>query len=265
MSYQWYWVNNLSAKIKGLIWVAAACLVGAFFALGISPLAHLVPWKVEQKLSRLFLFEPSSKSCQGNAQARQILARLVGRLYPLYPKDSDSSVDVFVVQDPSINAYATLGGMIFINSGLLEQAKSPEELAGVLAHEISHVSNRHVLEGSLVHILTVEGIKILVSGQPSSSSNLARYFLNMSFTKRQEVQADQEGLDRLKQAQIDNKGISEFFKRMSQDNLAEKFLSDHPSKQDRIEMARKIEAYDIRPSISPDEWKILQNFCKNKF
>lgn len=249
-------------RIKSLIWVLLACFLGAFFALGISPLAHLVPWKFEQKLSHLFSLERHDKICHGTLESRVILAKLTGRFHSLYPKDSDFSIDVFVVQDDRVNAYATLGGVIFLHSALLEQAQSPEEVAGVLAHEIAHVSNRHILEGSLVHILTIEGIKIMLSGQPSASSNLARYFLDMNFTKRQEVQADQEGLKRLKQAQISNSGIKDFFKRMEQNNFAAEFLSEHPSNKARIEMASKIGDYDTRSIINQDEWKILQNFCK---
>lgn len=251
--------NNSGSKTKGLVWVLAACFLGSIFALGISPLAHIIPWKFEKKLSQIFLLDHQATSCSNNLQATKILEKLSQRLYPLDPKDNSFSIHISVVRDARVNAYATLGGIIFINSALLEQAESPEEIAGILAHEISHVSNRHILEGSIVHLLTIEGIKILISGSSSTSSDLARYFLNMNFTKKQEAQADKDGLARLEKSQISNQGFKDFFKRMKQST----FLSDHPSNQARIEMAEKYHHYESKPIMTEDEWKILKNFCKN--
>ncbi len=251
----------LGSKTKGLVWVLAACLLGVIFTLGISPLARIIPWKFEKKLSQIFLLDRQKATCPNNLQAKKILEKLSERLYPLDPKDNSFSVNISVVRDSKINAYATLGGIIFINSALLEQAESPEEIAGILAHEISHVSNRDILQGFLVHLFTIEGIKILISG--SIGVDLANHFLNMNFTKSQEAKADKDGLARLEKAQISNQGIKDFFKRMQQSNFATIFLSDHPSNQARIEMAKHYHHYESKPIMTEDEWKILKNFCRN--
>lgn len=247
-------------KWKGLIWLLLACAFGGLFAMGLSPFAHAIPWSWEKKLGHAI--QPEGKPYPGSPQARALLQRLVGRLYPLEPGDRNFSIEVQVVKNPVINAYAGLGGRITIDSGLLKQAQSPEELAGVLAHEIEHVRHRHILEKFLERLFTVESLQWILGG--GWTANLAKYFLNMDFTRSQEVQADEGGLKRLQMAHIDNRGFRRFFERMEIKNPSSAFLSDHPSNQARIEMAEQFKNINVRPIMTPAEWVILKNYCEGR-
>lgn len=250
-------MNDSPSKLKGLMWVAAAVILGVIFALGLSPLAHVIPWSWEKKAGQLFV---SNNVCHSNPQAQVLLLRVVKRIYPVSADDAVFSVDVRVVKDPAVNAYAGLGGNIAVNSGLLKQAESPEELAGVLAHEIGHVQHRDILEGVIAHLLTARGIDLIFGGH-SSAAQWSQYFLNMNFTRTQEAQADEEGLKRLQASHVDNRAFSDFFERLEKSGSVPVFLSDHPANHARSEMAAKFDNKGAIPIMNREEWLVLKNYC----
>ncbi len=252
--------KDKASKLKGLIWVISACIIGVFFAVGLAPLAHAIPWSLEKKMGSM-ISAPKTE-CRYSSQADALLKRLVKRLYPIYPDDDHFSIEVHVADNPDINAYATLGGMITLNSGLLNKAQSPEEIAGVLAHEIEHVHSRHIMEGALVHLFTSEGVYMIFG--KTSTAGFARYLLNMSFTRDQEAQADEGGLRRLQAARVDNQGFKSFFERMEKKGSATTFLSDHPSNKSRMEMTDQYKVKDPQPIMTKDEWEVLRNYCGGK-
>lgn len=255
-------MSDHASKTKGLMWIVVACLVGACFAFGLSPMAHAIPWGWEKKLGYVFDSDFTNRECRSTLQAQELLQRLVKRIYPVTPEDGLISIDVRVVQDPAINAYAELGGRISVNSGLLQQAESPEELAGILSHEIGHVQNRHIMQGMIVRMMTVEGLRMIFSGGTSSTVDWTRYFLNMSFTRTQESQADEAGLRRLQKAHVDNQGFRHFFERMEKSGSASAFISDHPSNRERLEMAETFDNNNVMPVMTSEEWQVLKNYCR---
>ena len=250
-------MNDKPSKLKGLMWLVAAILLGAFLALGLSPLAHVIPWRWEQKAGRLVLLQ---NLCPDNPQANIILMRLVHRIYPLSPEDAAYSIDVRFVKDPAVNAYAALGGNIAVNSGLLKMAESPEELAGVIAHEVGHVEHRDIMEGAIARLITAEGLRIAFGGH-ASAAQWSQYFLNMSFTREQEAQADEAGLVRLQKAHVDNQGYRHFFERMGNSAAVPVFLSDHPANHARAVMAERFDNRGATPIMTRNEWMLLKSYC----
>jgi predicted Zn-dependent protease len=256
-------MKDHASKLKGLVWVLLACGLAVFLAVGVRPFAHAIPWSWEQKFGKAIQFDLSGKDCRYNSQADALLQRLVSRIYPLGPDDKAFSIEVNVVKNPVVNAYAALGGKITLNSGLLKKAGSPEEIAGVLAHEIEHVHHRHIMEGALIHLFTAEGVN-LIFGTGTSAAGFAKYLLNMDFTRSQETQADEEGLRRLQKAHVDSQGFRRFFERMEKEESTSVFLSDHPSNRARMEMTEQFKNEDPQPIMTPAEWEILRNYCGEK-
>jgi predicted Zn-dependent protease len=254
--------SHRPSKLKGLAWVLVGCGIGAGFALGVAPLAHAVPWSWERKLGAA-LQPDIAEACRYDARAERALEQMVRRLYPVASGDDAFSVDVRIVENPVVNAYASLGGRIFMNSGLLEQAQSPEEVAGVLAHEIGHVHHRHIMQGFLSYLFTSQGLGMIFGGA-SSSADWAGYVVKMDFSRIQEAQADEDGLRRLQEAHIDNRGFKAFFERMEKSGGSSLFLSDHPSDRSRIEMVERFENRDVTPVLSAEEWKSLQSHCRDR-
>jgi predicted Zn-dependent protease len=248
------------AKLKGALWLALAVGLAAGIAEEFTVFARMVPFSTEQKIATAINFGESANACK-RPDGERALQKLVERLYPIMPDDAEIQINVTAVHNPEVNAYATLGGQVFINQGLIEQAASPEELAGVLAHEIEHVRRRHVLENVMVRLGTW-GAMQLVMGDAPDSAELAQMILGIQYGKGQEHEADVGGLERLAQAEVSAKGFLVFFKRMRQrsDNLD--FLSDHPSDASRAALAETYLGRKSRPVLDAAEWAAIRGMCK---
>lgn len=158
----------------------------------------------------------------------------------------------FVLQDPAINAFAAPGGVVGINSGVILNADNESELAGVMAHEISHVTQRHMARTyeaaskfSLPMMAAMIGAIALGIANPGAgqaamaiiSGASAQYQIN--FTRENEEEADRIGMQLLARAGFDPRGMPGFFKKLQQAtryygrNVPE-FLQTHPLTTTRI-------------------------------
>jgi predicted Zn-dependent protease len=214
-----------------------------------------MPWSAERRLGALVA--PPLQGCRGREGAVQ-LARLTARLYPLYPEDASFPLDVDVVRGKTVNAFALPGGRVHVYEGLLAQARSPEELAGVLAHEIEHVRRRHIVQSLVARLVTLGALRLAFSG----GAPLAETVLSLSFSRQQETEADEGGLRRLRDARVDTAGFAAFFERVSRGPRVPALLSDHPAGRDRAALARRYSGGPISPIMSPDDWKALQAICR---
>lgn len=255
-------MKHKSVKILGIMWLLLAVLIAVTFVFGISPLVKLIPWSFEKKLSKATDFNFEDRTCHPSVQEESVLNKLVQRIYPLDADDKKKDISVDIMDDTTINAFAQLGGRITINSGLLQEATSAEEVAAVLAHEIEHVRSRHILENFLVNLMTLEGVKLIFSGRLISNAKWTNLFLHMGFSRYQESQADEKALQRLQLAQVDNQGFKNFFKRMSQLAYVPEIISDHPSHQSRLRMINDFPNKDVKPILTPEEWKALKDYCQ---
>ncbi len=254
-------MSSRRAKLIGAAWVAGVGILAAGFAGGLPLLARAVPFATEKKIADAAHMGAQSSPCT-RAAGVQALDKIVARLYPLEPGDRKIQIQVQAVHNAQVNAYAVLGGHIYINQGLIAQAGSPEELAGVLAHEIEHVRHRHVLQNLMVRV-GAWGALELVAGDAPSAVNLAQLVLSLQYTRGQEHQADADGIQRLVQAQVSVKGFEDFFDRMDKRGAdGPAFLSDHPSDASRAALAAHYLGRPSRPVLSTDEWRALRNICK---
>jgi beta-barrel assembly-enhancing protease len=173
----------------------------------------------------------------------------------------------FLVNNPTINAFAVPGGFIGVHTGLLLAARSEAELAAVLAHETAHITQRHIprmiaesrrLSGpALAAILA--GILIAASGQPGgeaaillTTAGMAQNELN--FTRAFEQEADRIGMNILNSAGYDARAMPAFFEQMElltrlYDNNLPEFLRSHPVTGRRIAESRNhAEGFPDRPN-----------------
>lgn len=147
-----------------------------------------------------------------------------------------------VVESSDINAMAAPGGQIIVYTGLLEKAKTPEELAGVLGHEVQHVLGRHSLR-NLVHAVKWQLLASAVLGDLSTAQSVllakAPELLSLSYGRGLEEESDLEGCRLLLKADIDPNGLTRFFKILQeQEGVAgaiPEVLSSHPDTGHRIE------------------------------
>lgn len=164
----------------------------------------------------------------------------------------DQEFEFFALQDPSINAFALPGGFMGFNSGLILAAQGESELAGVMAHEIAHVTQKHLarmISGQKYGMLTTLAslaVAILVSrsnpqaGQAAAAASQALAIQSrLDFTRDHEKEADRIGLNILVDAGLDPNGMTEFFERLQKagrfhENGAPSYLRTHPITYERI-------------------------------
>jgi len=166
-----------------------------------------------------------------------------------------SNVDVVIVNDPSLNAFVAGGQVVYLHAGLLNAASTANEVQGVIAHELGHITGGHVISdggskaASNISILSVllgvaaaaagagdAAMGVIMAGQQAA---LGKY---LSFSRSQESAADAAGAQYLSQAGITGRGSVEFFKKLQ--NLEfrygysrtpdNEFYRTHPMTGDRI-------------------------------
>ncbi len=161
--------------------------------------------------------------------------------------------DFFVINDPRVNAFALPGGYIGINAGLIMVAAHEDEVAGVMAHEIAHVTQRHIARMfersqalSWPMMAMILGSMILASQNPALgsgalASTIAGSAQDMiNFTRSNEEEADRVGMELLANAEFDPMAMSTFFGRMAQANkyndsfYVPDFLRTHPVSTARV-------------------------------
>jgi predicted Zn-dependent protease len=156
---------------------------------------------------------------------------------------ADRPFDFEVVDDPSVNAFAVPGGHVYVNRGLIEQADRANMLAGVMAHEISHVVARHVLkQAEQAQTINVLG-SILLGQNPGALQSIVAQVLAggamARFSRADEKQADDMGLELMVRAGYDPRGMLDMFQKLlamdqGGNSAVSRFFSDHPGTQDRI-------------------------------
>lgn len=253
-----------ASKFKGLLWLLAALLLGGAVAAGLPFFVRQIPWSLEERLAATpGLMPPVEESAlQRNREAAALLERLIKRVYPIYPADREFPLKVTVIRGKTVNAFATLGGQVYLYEGLLQQAGSAEELAGILAHEIEHVRRRHIMQGVFVRLLTLQGLKVILTGQGSLDPQLAGMLLNMHFSREQESAADNGGLQRLHDAGVDVAGYQRFFERAGEPAALPTILSDHPANEARAALIGKYKNSPSTLIMSPAEWAEVKKACR---
>lgn len=165
----------------------------------------------------------------------------------------EHSFEFFALNNPEINAFALPGGFMGFHSGLITAAQNESELAGVMAHEIAHVTQKHLARmisgnqyAGMIASIAALAIAILASrSNPQASSAVmaatqaGMIQSQLNFTRKHEKEADRIGFDMLVKAGFDPRGMVSFFERMQHasryhENSAPSFLRTHPVTHERI-------------------------------
>ncbi len=188
-------------------------------------------------------------------------AQQVGHSLSSEAEDGQHKFYYFIVRDPVVNAYAIPGGFVAINSGLIVATRNENELAGVLAHETAHVTQRHLvrqlIDQSHNGLLTTAAMLAAVllgatagRGNPSAiegailAGQSAAIQHQINYSRSSEFEADRIGISTMATAGYDPLGMAAFFDYMSRQGPnperinAVQFLIDHPIFSDRVAEAR---------------------------
>jgi len=138
-----------------------------------------------------------------------------------------------VVDNNSVNAFATTGGFVYIQTGLIRAAENEAELAGVMAHEIGHITGRHALQQMRQRALASGVAGSLGVRQDALVGLGVQLALQLPNSREAEHDADRRGFHNLGRAGYDTTGFISFMRKLEGRNTAE-FLSTHPNPGNRV-------------------------------
>lgn len=240
-------------------------------------IAPLVPQRWEDTMGDAMAGDFGGRVCrteQGTAALRALVRQLD-------PEGTARSIEVANIG--MVNAVALPGRRIVLFRGLIEQAKSPDEVAGVLGHELGHVRHRDTLTAMMRQL----GLSVVLGGLDGSTGSKVNAVLGLSFSREAEHRADLAAIEAMRKSAISPVPTAAFFARMGGDDKPAKkdtpagkdkptatakgersiaaldWFASHPSSTSReklfTEAAEKGRRY--RPALSPGEWQGLQKIC----
>ena len=169
---------------------------------------------------------------------------------------SDYDHKFYVADDPTINAFALPGGHIVIFTGLIKFTESPEELAGVLAHELGHVELKHVTKKLLAEIGIALVTSILTNNDPILVDEAFKMLVSGGFSRKFEREADEYSFGLMEKSSLSPTSIASLFRRMNREKLTYneslELLMSHPHNNARIKSSLEYktgEGFEFKPFI----------------
>ncbi|WXT99509.1 MAG: Beta-barrel assembly-enhancing protease [Catillopecten margaritatus gill symbiont] len=235
-------------------------LLTPFFAFALS-VPDLQPTETleEKKQGREFLqLIWSTEAVVSDIEASTYLKKL-GHELVTYSENPLKHFDFFFLKDSSINAFAGSYGYIGVHTGMLLSSDTEAELAGVLSHEISHVTQNHLARYSqksgkqnyllLAGVIAAALTKSNKASEAIFTSTIAGTLQqNINFTREHEWEADRIGTSMLKKSGFDAKGMANFFKKLKDGANAQEFLQSHPLSINRIADSAQRAARSVKNS-----------------
>ncbi len=259
------------------ILVYTASFLVSFFLFGsFTRAAYAMTTEEEKKLGKKVLLEIQREADIVRDLNIQAFVERVGYslVDQLGPTPFDFRFYVIKALDP--NAFAIPGGYIFVTTGLIVLADNEQEIAGVLSHEISHVTQRHVAQmiekSKRLSLATLAAVLAgIFAGRGGAGSAAAVSMaqatagaLTLKYTREMETDADQNGLHLLMKAGYDPNGIITFFNKLQKVSLAmapniPAYLLTHPATENRISLLENILQMGPKPT---GPFRAVENFSK---
>jgi len=139
-----------------------------------------------------------------------------------------------VVEDPAVNAFATAGGFIYVNTGLLKTADNEAEFASVLAHEMGHIEGKHLIKQMRQRAIA-SGVASVSGLDRSKAVGIGvQLALNLPRSRQDEFDADKRGLANITRTGYAQSAMVSFMKKLQGSSSVPAFLSTHPGASDRV-------------------------------
>lgn len=277
----WKWAVAAALAWAGfvLVWLNMNAVMSAMAALVPESWEHGLGRQSKEQVARMLALTPVGEIpwCTGS-QGEAALAELVERLIASDPHFSDGApLEVSVLDSGVVNAFALPGRHIVLTSAMLDAAETPDQLAGVLAHELGHVSERH----SLKRVIRAYGLGVLfqmLAGQGellNAVGGLGNTLVESRFSREDEALADALAVARLQRAGVDPAALADLFEALYQEEKQQmgelgsylnwEYFSDHPAFAKRIADIRSRSAGGADtvylPALDQETWSALQGIC----
>ncbi len=256
--------------LVALAWsLAAAFLVGIPYAA--DPMSRAMPEKYRTQIADISWSQVNNftAQCDDADDATQILNDLAYRIMERSNVPERDEIWITIADAGFPNAFALPDNSIIVTDELIGMAEQPDELVGVLAHEIAHIEHNHIMKNVIRQIGAGIFFDVVFGGAGAgqaiaiASVNLA----GLRYSRGDESDADSRGMDYLDAAGISTAGIARMFDRFeayAQDEGAGNIptmLSSHPASRERAVAARARAREGLTPSLSDSDWRIVQQAC----
>lgn len=268
--------RSLRARLTILAGVALLGVTAGFYVWGIPGLAkflapHIpVSWEEQLGTSVLEQLAPLANRCvdQNRLHALEKIVTKLSRAM----LDSPYHIHLTVLDRSVMNAFALPGGHVVVFRGLLEATETPEQFAGVLAHELQHIHKQHSTRAFLEQAsssLLIAAVSGDFTGALVYGIEGARVLGMLRYSRSHEDEADREALLLLQTIGIDPAEMIAFYRIMEaqhpHDSVVPSYLSTHPSTDDRIAKLTRLAGVPPPHSVkffSQEEWKDLRSLCR---
>ncbi|MEY2944236.1 MAG: hypothetical protein RLY97_2250 [Pseudomonadota bacterium] len=252
------WIDRLGLGKSIVAFALASAAVVALVMTAPTWLGPLVPETWERHIGEAMLGDLAAFQCK-TPTSDAALQSLSAQLDPRHPP-----VQIELVKVDMVNAVAIPGGRVLVFDKLVQDAKTPDELAGVLGHEIGHVRKRHVMQA----LLREFGLSILLSGANTQFGNSLGQISSMSYSRQAENEADGFSRDRLRAANISPQATADFFARLKKHdpiphNVVMDYLASHPDTAQREQAfhAAVLTDHAYQASLNPAQFAAIKNAC----
>lgn len=230
----------------------------------------LLPYSVDEQIGEVAHASMDAGTEIEDEELRAFIRQVIDRL-ALHTGVESIEFRFRIVANEDPNAFALPGGYITVHSGLITEAERPEQVAGVLAHEMAHVLQRHGLRG-MAHSLGLLAAVQLFLGDTEGLTGLAAELFSLAtvndYSQEQESAADREAVRIMHAAGLDPTALADFFKSLAEEHgdvpadLA--WMSSHPQHSQRIEAIHQQQA--ALPAVDYVEldvnWQQLQELAR---
>ncbi len=259
------WIDRLGLGKASITFAVISAAVVAVVLFTPQWLAPLVPSSWEREMGDALVGDFGGRFCS-TEDGSAALAKMTHAL-----DDNPEDLQVEVANIDMVNAVALPGGKVIIFQGLIDNARSPDEIAGVLAHEIGHVRERHVMQA----LLRQFGLSIVLGGADGTGGSLLNGALSSSYSRDAEREADDFSIRAMRNANISPAATAGFFRRLSRldgsdqpDQNAARitgYMSTHPLSGERQRAFENSleEGKQYAPSLTAAEWQSLKTMCEN--
>ncbi|MEL6477123.1 MAG: M48 family metallopeptidase [Pseudomonadota bacterium] len=262
-----FWGGGALGAVFLMVFVIVPALAGQ--------LAYLIPPEREQQLGdavakqvQSFLDVTGEDAYCTEAEGLEALAKMTARLER--QNDLPYPIRVDVLNHELVNAFAMPGGRIILFRGLIDEAETPEEVAGVLAHEIAHVVHRDPTVG-VFRAAGTAGILGLLLGDVFGGAivvAMSEAVINASYQREVETRADETAYLMLAEAGLPSAPFSQFFIRLAEEHGdvdgVLKYLASHPGLKGRAARAAaadEIGGASFTPVLNDRDWVAMREMC----
>ncbi len=226
-------------------------------------IAKRIPYDTEKSLGAKI---PIDSITLSNDQ-KKALTTYASFLYPLTPEEKKRTIDFYVSDTFMINAFAYPGGRVVLTCGIINQTKTPEELLGIMSHEIGHVVARDSVNFLVRGAFLASFFGFLTGDFNSSFAVSPQVFLStaaLTFDRDMEKTADQFAAKRLGQLNVSTSGLRSFFSRREyEDSIdAPELLMTHPNYKNRVALIVETYPKENLPVEVLEQWAVIKGICK---